>query len=162
PWSTFQVDFVRCLWAILPATVLWGASFPLALAAVAAPGQDPGRLVGGVYAANTAGAIAGALLTSLVLVTSLGTQNSQRVLLVVAALAALLMFLSWLWSCRATPTRGGNGKGLVLPLAGAGAALVLALEGVLLIPKVRGELVAYGRDLPVRDLSGVKILYVGE
>src|SRR5580765_6953406 len=33
PWFTFQLDLVRCLWALLPATCLWGASFPLALAA---------------------------------------------------------------------------------------------------------------------------------
>ena len=59
PWFTFQLDLVRCLWALLPATVLWGASFPLALAAVAARGLDPGRLVGKVYAANTVGAIIG-------------------------------------------------------------------------------------------------------
>ena len=58
PWFRFQLDFARCLWAILPAALLWGASFPLALAAAARPGQDPGRLVGGVYAANTVGAIA--------------------------------------------------------------------------------------------------------
>ena len=48
--------------AILPPTILWGASFPLALAAVASPGEDPGRLVGSVYAANTFGAIVGGLL----------------------------------------------------------------------------------------------------
>ena len=54
--------------AMLPAAILWGASFPLALAAVASNGQDPGRLVGGVYAANTVGAIVGALMASLVLV----------------------------------------------------------------------------------------------
>ena len=60
PGSTFQLDLVRCLWVVLPAAILWGASFPLALAAVAAPGQDPARLVGGVYAANTVGAIIGA------------------------------------------------------------------------------------------------------
>src|SRR6185312_11594146 len=59
PWFTFQIDFVRCLWAILPAAVLWGASFPLALAALATPEEDPGRVVGGVYAANTLGGIAG-------------------------------------------------------------------------------------------------------
>jgi spermidine synthase len=162
PWFTFQLDFVRCLWVVLPATILWGASFPLALAAAAAPGQDPGRLVGGIYAANTAGAIAGALLTSLALVTWLGTQDSQRVLLVLAALAALVMFIPWLPWGRATPPAGGNGWGSVLPLAGAAAALILAGAAVPMIPKVRGELVAYGRDLPVTDLSDVKILYVGE
>jgi len=65
PWLNFQLDVVRCLWALLPATCLWGASFPLALAAVAVPGRDPGRLVGAVYAANTLGAIVGALAASL-------------------------------------------------------------------------------------------------
>jgi len=44
-----------------------GASFPLALASVASPGQD--RAVGrGVYAANTLGAIFGSLFASLLLV----------------------------------------------------------------------------------------------
>src|SRR6266850_3816171 len=52
PWFNFEIDLVRCAWAILPATLLWGASFPLALAAAAAPGQDPGRLSGEIYAAN--------------------------------------------------------------------------------------------------------------
>ena len=57
---------------MLPGAILWGASFPLALAAVAARGQDPARLVGGVYAANTVGAIVGALVTSLLLVGTVG------------------------------------------------------------------------------------------
>jgi spermidine synthase len=47
PWYTLQLDLVRCLWAVLPPACLWGASFPLALAAVASRGQDPGRLVEG-------------------------------------------------------------------------------------------------------------------
>ena len=59
---------------MLPGAILWGASFPLALAAVAARGQDSARLVGGVYAANTVGAIVGALVTSLVLVGTVGSQ----------------------------------------------------------------------------------------
>jgi len=44
-WFNFQLDLLRCLWAILPATCLWGASFPLALAAAAEPDQDASRLV---------------------------------------------------------------------------------------------------------------------
>ena len=43
PWNNFQLDLMRCFWAIFPATCLWGASFPLALAAVASNGADPGR-----------------------------------------------------------------------------------------------------------------------
>ena len=42
PRNQFQIDFVRCLWAILPAACLWGASFPLALAAVACRGSRRG------------------------------------------------------------------------------------------------------------------------
>ena len=39
---TFQIDLVRCLWAVLPAAIFWGASFPLALAAVGRDEKDPG------------------------------------------------------------------------------------------------------------------------
>ena len=73
PWINFQVDVVRALFAVLPAAILWGASFPLALASVAARGQDPAKLVGGVYAANTVGAIVGSLGASLLLVAWIGT-----------------------------------------------------------------------------------------
>jgi spermidine synthase len=48
----FQLDLMRAIWVMLPGAILWGASFPLALAGVAGPGQDSGRLVGGVYAAT--------------------------------------------------------------------------------------------------------------
>ncbi len=90
-WYTFQLDLVRCLWAVLPPACLWGASFPLALAAVAARDQDPGRLVGGVYAANTIGGIAGALVFSLVLVPAIGTAGAERALIGLAAAAALVV-----------------------------------------------------------------------
>ena len=59
---TIQLDLMRAVWVILPGALLWGASFPLALAAVADRQHDPARLVGGVYAANTVGAIFGAIV----------------------------------------------------------------------------------------------------
>src|SRR3954465_7559260 len=80
-WFNFQLDLVRCLWVVLPAAILWGASFPLALAALASRGQDPGRLVGGVYAANTIGAIVGSLSASLLLIVWLGSQHATQVLI---------------------------------------------------------------------------------
>ena len=76
---------------MLPGAILWGASFPLALAAVAERGQDSARLVGGVYAANTVGAIVGALMTGLVLIGFFGSQVAQQVLIGVAALSGLLL-----------------------------------------------------------------------
>src|SRR4029078_4660755 len=58
PFFNFQLDLVRCVWRILPATLLWGASCPLALEAAAEPGEDPARLSGEFYPANTAASIA--------------------------------------------------------------------------------------------------------
>jgi spermidine synthase len=147
PWFLFQLDLVRCLYTILPAACLWGASFPLALSAVATEGQDPGRMVGGVYAANTVGAIVGALAFSLVLIPGMGTQNSQRLLLGIAALAALLVLYPIARSPRA-----------IMALAGAGA--VAAFLGWTL-SAVPFELIAYGRQFPWR-VNSVTELYRGE
>lgn len=90
PWLNFDLDLTRCIRAIFPATLLWGASFPLALAAAAANREDPGRLTGEVYAANTAGSIVGALAFSLLLIPAIGTQGSQQVLIWLAAAAAVV------------------------------------------------------------------------
>jgi spermidine synthase len=128
PWIGFQLDLVRCLWAILPATCLWGASFPLALAAVAGPGKDPGRLVGGVYAANTVGAILGALFASLLLVRWLGSQDTQRVLIGLAALSGLLLLAIHFWPFRRAGSAGDEQR-LVLRLAAL--ALVAATVGAI-------------------------------
>src|SRR5437867_5884213 len=91
PWLTFQLDLVRCLWVVLPGAILWGASFPLALASVASSDQDAARLAGGVYAANTVGAIVGSLATSFVLIPWIGSSHSEQVIIIAAALSALLM-----------------------------------------------------------------------
>ena len=100
PWHNFQVDLLRCLAALLPPTLLWGASFPFACAAMASPGSDPGKLVGNIYAANTLGSIAGALGISLILIPTIGTQQSQRVLLVLSAASGLALVVPYLWKHR--------------------------------------------------------------
>ena len=64
-----QLDLLRVASSRLPAALLWGASFPLALAAaVRGRRREPRRAVGRLYAANTLGAIVGALGTTFVLV----------------------------------------------------------------------------------------------
>ena len=138
PWYTFQLDLVRCLWAVLPPACLWGASFPLALAAVASRGQDPGRLVGGVYAANTIGAIAGALLFSLFLVPAIGTAGAERTLIGLAAVAALAVFMPLL------RTAGGrvDRRGAVVLVAAMGVSGCLAWS----VTPVPWMLVAFGRE----------------
>jgi spermidine synthase len=148
-WSSFLVDFLRCLGAILPAACLWGASFPLALAAVAKRGQDPGRLVGRVYAANTVGAIVGAIGSSMLMIPLAGTQQSQRVLIGLSTAAALLMLAPLLRPLRA--------RTAVALLSSAGLAALLAWS----VPAVPWGVVAYGRELPSVSSQG-DLLYMGE
>lgn len=136
PWYTFQLDLVRCLWAALPATLLWGASFPLALAAAAARGRDPGRVVGAVYASNTVGAIAGALSVSLVLIPWIGTQKSQQAMILVSVFGALLLLGAWAWS------HASKVPAMVLTLA-FGGAVVLAFT----VRPMPPEAIAYGRRI---------------
>ena len=136
PSFNFQLDLARAFWVMLPGAVLWGASFPLALAAVAARGQDSARLVGGVYAANTVGAIVGALLTGLVLVGTLGSQFSQQLLIGLAALSGLLMLMPEPGEAR-PPLRS-------TPVIVIGVALIAGLLARV-VPPLPGILVAYGR-----------------
>jgi spermidine synthase len=88
----YQHDLLRGLIAMLPATVLWGASFPLALAAASHDADAPDRVVGDTYAANTLGAIVGAMVFGMVLLPWLGTHGSQQYLTLLAGLAAFFMF----------------------------------------------------------------------
>ncbi len=142
PWMGFINDIWRCVCAILPATLLWGASFPLALASVAVKSSDPGRLVGEVYAANTLGAILGSIGFSLLGIPLLGTQDSQRVLIafaMAAAGAALFKNRGWqLWG-------------------GLAAALLLLWS----VPEIPWKLVGFGRRLPT-TVGRWDPLYTGE
>jgi spermidine synthase len=156
PWYNFQLDFVRCLWAVLPGAILWGASFPLALAAVASRGQDPARLVGGVYAANTVGAIAGSIVGSLLLVVWLGSQHAQQALILVSALSGLLVL-----STGMTEDAPGQGQvtlasTIVIVVAAAGAGLLSRT-----VHPVPGILAAYGRYAATR-IGSADIIYMGE
>ena len=149
PWFTFQLDLARTIWTLLPPTILWGASFPLALAAAGKP-SDPGKTVGGIYAANTLGAIAGALGVSLILIPWIGTQQTQRLLLIVSASSALFLLLPYI---RETRSIGMT----VLLAVSLGVALRLA-SGLDAVP---GELIAYGRRMALNSGQS-QILYTAE
>jgi spermidine synthase len=102
-WFNFQLDLARAFWALLPPTILWGASFPFALAAVS-DRHDNARLVARVYAANTLGAIVGALAATLLLISSIGSQRAEQLLIVLSAIAGLLLLaprIHWLASASA-------------------------------------------------------------
>ena len=147
-WFNFQLDLARALWALLPPTLLWGASFPLALAAAAPIEQDAARLIAGVYAVNTFGAIVGALGVSLLLIAWVGSQRAQQVLVVLSMIAGLLLLLR-------------SSKSLWVGASLSGAAVLLA--GLLIhgIPPMANLLVAYGRYAATWVGKG-DIVYAGE
>lgn len=152
PAVALQLDILRVVWAVLPGALLWGASFPLALAAVAARNQDPGRLMGGLYAANTIGAIVGALATSFVLIVWIGSRQTQQLLILVSIGAALLMLVpAVLERWQAMPTR----------LAAAAVVGLIGVASLLAVPALPGALVAYGRFMPTRSFDE-DIIYLGE
>jgi spermidine synthase len=153
PWIDFQLDLARVAWAVLPPTLLWGASFPLALAAVAAPGKDPGRMVGRVYAANTIGAIVGALLFSMVLIGWRGTRFSQQTLVFIPAAAAIAMLVAGWHSARTGP----------LLLLAAIITIVIGSSRYLArnVAPAPDQLFLWGRFAPV-GMQGATPLYIGE
>ena len=153
PWINLQVDSVRALFAVLPAAILWGASFPLALAAVAARGQDPAKLVGGVYAANTVGAIIGSLGASLALVAWIGTQHTQQVLMVVAAIAGGIVLLA-----PATDDKSASWW----PTVAACAAIIVVALLVRNVQRIPDVMIAYGRYANMRVNDSAQYIYTGE
>ena len=157
PWLSLQFDVMRCAWTILPATLLWGASFPLAIAAAAIPGVDAGGLVGRVYAANTVGGIIGAIGFSMIVIPAIGTQNAQRLMIAIAATAGVMLLVSELGSRPAVRTvtnwarRGPIIAGMVV------LAVLLAMS----VAAVPPGLIGYGRFLATYS-SLPTFLFTGE
>ncbi len=105
------------------------------------PDGDPGRLAGGVYAANTLGGIVGALAVSLWLIPSIGSQDTERVLLVLAVLSGLIMLR----------------KSAMAMIACVVIAPLMAWS----IDPIPGDLIAYGRRMAF-NAGMSKILYTKE
>jgi spermidine synthase len=131
-WLNFQLDLDRAFWALLPPTVLWGASFPFALAA-ASPEQDSGRLMSRVYAANTLGAILGALTASLLLMAWIGSQRTEQLLVVLSAASGLLLLMA------------GSRWAAAGKLVAVAVVTSILIRGV---PPLSKVLVAHGRYAP--------------
>jgi spermidine synthase len=154
PWVVFQFDLLRALWAILPAACLWGASFPLALAAIEWNREDSARSVAAIYAANTIGAIVGALATTLWFIPAFGTQRVQQLLIALSAAAAFFLLIPLAWSSRPGAPRIGR-----LSLLAASAGLVVPLA--LYVAPIPGLTIAYGRYV-VSQSGDAQVLYAGE
>lgn len=156
-------DLLRCALSILPGTVLWGASFPLALAAVASGDSDPGKPVGRVYAANTVGAILGALFFSSVSIPSIGSRASQQLLTILAALAAALILVGK--SAREAGKRPRKNQkpspASLHPLLSRGIPiLLLTLLTSGTLPRLHPGMIGFGRDVPQWD--AVEFIHTSE
>ena len=159
PWVNYQIDVLRCVWAVLPAAFLWGASFPFALAAASSGQEDAGWIVGAVYASNTVGAILGSLGVSLVLIPRLGTQHVERLLIALSLCGGLLMLAPLVRSLPRASASGANAA--PRKVAGVVGVVVLACVLIYCVPATPAQLIAYGRDL-LKFPDFPKVLYLGE
>jgi spermidine synthase len=142
----FAFDALRTAVALLPSTILWGASFPLALAA-AQSARDAARIVGRINATNTMGSLTGALAFTLLVVPLVGSQHAQQGLAGLAAIGAAAA----LWVAAPGARR----------LVGVAACAVIAVLAAVIVPPVPGRLIAFGRS--VDSYSSIKqILYLRE
>ena len=79
---------------LVPMAMAFGAAFPFAMAVGTRSDRTVVSDLGRIYAANTVGAIAGALLTGFVLITHLGLQNTIRVVVVIVAIGTFFFLLA--------------------------------------------------------------------
>ena len=81
---------------VIPPTILSGMALPLAIRVFSGTAGRAGNAVGSVYAANTIGAIAGALVAGLVLLPAFGASRSLALLATVGAVAgAIAALVAW-------------------------------------------------------------------
>jgi len=182
----FQADLFRAFLAVFPGALLWGASVPLALASVVQPEVDAGVAVGRVYAANTLGAIAGAVVSPLVLIPLAGSHGAQRMLIIASAISGGVALLpavaaeralsrlrrrlrrgSPKWNTTAARPRGSSETGSNPKASGVlrmVPVLIVLTIGVVLaavtVSPAPAGLVAWGRLLPWHGEPFA--LYVGE
>ncbi|HWI19353.1 MAG TPA: fused MFS/spermidine synthase [Vicinamibacterales bacterium] len=148
PAYAFAFDGLRCAVAMLPATLLWGASFPLTLACAErqrhSADADFSTLVARINATNTLGSLTGAIAFTLVGIPMLGSHVAQQVLVALAGVSSAV--LVWMTAAR------------VPRLA---AAVVTVAVAALVVPAVPSRLIAYGRSVDSWD-SIKSFLYLAE
>ena len=99
--------------------VLMGFSFPLGNAIVQRAEQAVGRRAGTLYLANTAGAVGGSVIAGFVLLPALGLQRSATILMIIAALAAVPLYVA------ARPSMRAAAASLIIVAAAMGLWLQL-------------------------------------
>jgi spermidine synthase len=145
----------RAIEIVLPAAVLWGMSFPYALAAAAASHRDPGQSSGRVYAANTVGAILGAVGVSFWIIPVWGTAGAAQALVLIAAVSAAALLYALARPATAAADRPP------VPVWTAGAALAAGVVAALAMPGLSTVWKAHGRYIWWVD-PGDQYPYVAE
>jgi spermidine synthase len=133
PWLRFAG---AALAVLVPATLM-GATLPALAALARPPAARLGAAAGGLYAANTAGAVLGSLATVFVLLPALGVRGST---VAAAGLNAAAAGLAWWWARRAPRVvddpaparreRKARDAPVVESAPPAAVLLVLALSGL--------------------------------
>lgn len=158
PVAWVPLDLLRVGLTVLPAAVLWGASFPLAIAALGGPRRDPGTDVGGVYVANTIGAMIGSLVTSFVLIVWLGSRQTEQLMALVAFGAGLIALAA---ADTGAGRRAGASRARRRAVAMAVVGIALAVPAVLALPALPADVIAYGRFAAIRA-GEADVIYTGE
>ncbi|MDB5343683.1 MAG: Spermine synthase [Schlesneria sp.] len=143
-WLRISLDVARTLVALLPATCLWGASFPLAVAAAADEQTDNGLMVGKLYFCNTLGAIIGAIGISLIAIPTWGSQRAEQCLVIIAGVAGLVMLGYLAFADRTTLAF----KPRLALIAGLACLCPIAM---LVVPTVPRGLLAFGHNIESWD-----------
>jgi spermidine synthase len=149
PVAWLPLDLLRVGLTVLPAAVLWGASFPLAISALGGSRRDPATDVGGVYVANTIGAVIGSLVTSFVLIVRLGSHQTEQLMALVAAGAGLIALTA--------AETGARRRTVAIVVVG----IALAVPSVLTLPGLPADVIAYGRFAAIRA-GETNVIYTGE
>jgi spermidine synthase len=138
-WS----GIVRAGPVVLVPTILCGMALPLAIRVFSGAAGSAGDAVGTVYAANTVGAIVGALVSGLVLLPALGASRSLAILAALGASAgAIAALVAW----------GRTARGW------AAVAIVVVCGLVVMLPP-RPYVEAFSRAGRAQEAAGETLFY---
>jgi spermidine synthase len=167
-----QVALVAAL--LLPMTIAFGAAFPFAIAVAGGGDDSVSERIGVVYAVNTLGAIAGALLAGFALVPLAGLHVTARLVSSAAAVAAIGIAVVAIRSrarvvlvvlgCAAVAAAVAAPEWNRSLLSSGGYKYALSMRGDLLTALTAGDLLSYREGstatVTVRELTGTRSLAI--
>ncbi len=92
-WGKVGMRFLLCMLAMLPPTLLMGATFPVVAKLYAGSAKGIGANIGKMYAFNTVGAILGSFTAGFVAIPMIGQENTILLAVTLNVAAALLLLL---------------------------------------------------------------------